>query len=90
MTAIPNDIVVQAIPGRNGRPVVVISQVKGPARLAVVEVTHASHLQALIRALKARLDVILEDTRARAIRPESCHGGGMVPRAPALDEEGDA
>lgn len=89
MTDIGGDITVQVLPGENGRPRVVISQVKGPAQLGVVTVTHASHLQALIRALKSRLDIILEETRAR-VRPEACHGGGQVPRRPALDEDDGA
>ncbi len=55
-----------------------------------VEVRAASHLQALIRQLKSRLDEILEETRAR-VRPEACHGGGQVERAPRLDElDGDS
>jgi hypothetical protein len=50
-----------------------------------VAIRSVSQLQALRRRLKAREDVLLEETRAR-VRPEACHGGGQVPRRPRLDE----
>jgi hypothetical protein len=83
--------VVQAFDHSN-RPMTVIIQChRLPPHdpVAQIEITTASDLQALIRRLRHRLDVILEETRAR-VRPESCGSGFPVERRPTLDElDGD-
>lgn len=76
-----------------GRPIVFITQhhdLPPHHPTATIIVRAPSEMQDLLRRLKHRLDVMLEDRRARAQRPETCTSGGPVGRHLHLDElDGD-
>lgn len=78
---------------RPGRDVTVIIQrheLRPHAVTGRIQVDTVSQLMQLRRKLKAQEDLLLEETRARAQRPEACGSGHQVPRRPTLDEiDGD-